>query len=168
MKDDHVALAVTGLAWMKGRAASIDRVLSEMLLRCRQELLIVSYSFTEGAEEFLTMLEDRLRDGIRVKVVINRLSRQPPVVISRLTALLAAYPRQVELFDFSHPDTELHAKVVVSDRREALVGSANLSYRGLVRNYELAVRIEGATAVATARAIDALVSSQAVHRISVD
>jgi phosphatidylserine/phosphatidylglycerophosphate/cardiolipin synthase-like enzyme len=45
------------------------------------------------------------------------------------------------------PDREehrrMHGKVIVSDRTQALVGSANFSVGGLRGNIELGVRVEG-------------------------
>lgn len=41
-----------------------------------------------------------------------------------------------------HLNSSLHAKVVVVDQRQVLVGSANLTDRGQTRNVELGVRLE--------------------------
>jgi len=54
---------------------------------------------------------------------------------------------------------DLHAKVIVVDRKKALVGSANLSLRGLMNNHELGVVVEGPVAAEIARAIDMLMAS---------
>ena len=40
----------------------------------------------------------------------------------------------------------LHAKVIVADGKEAIVGSANLTSRGADRNYEIGVRVRGPSA----------------------
>jgi phosphatidylserine/phosphatidylglycerophosphate/cardiolipin synthase-like enzyme len=37
----------------------------------------------------------------------------------------------------------MHAKVIISDNTEAIVGSANLTYSGADRNLEIGVRIRG-------------------------
>jgi len=50
----------------------------------------------------------------------------------------------------------LHAKLIVVDRSIALVGSSNLSWKGLILNHELAVLIEGPTAAKVGNLIDVL------------
>ena len=40
----------------------------------------------------------------------------------------------------------LHAKVIVADAKEAIVGSANLTSRGADRNYEIGIRVRGPSA----------------------
>ena len=45
-----------------------------------------------------------------------------------------------------HSDTvegSMHAKVIISDNKEAIVGSANLTYSGADRNLEIGIRIRG-------------------------
>ena len=46
-----------------------------------------------------------------------------------------------------HYDRKLHAKVIVADRHDALVTSANLTHAGLLENLEMGLRIQGAMAV---------------------
>jgi phosphatidylserine/phosphatidylglycerophosphate/cardiolipin synthase-like enzyme len=45
-----------------------------------------------------------------------------------------------------HSDTvegSMHAKVIISDNKEAIVGSSNLTYSGADRNLEMGIRIRG-------------------------
>ena len=45
-----------------------------------------------------------------------------------------------------HSDTvegSMHAKIIISDNKEAIVGSANLTYSGADRNLEIGIRIRG-------------------------
>ncbi|HXG23887.1 MAG TPA: phospholipase D-like domain-containing protein [Chthonomonadales bacterium] len=51
----------------------------------------------------------------------------------------------------------LHAKVIVIDRRQAIVGSANLTAGGLGKNHEIAVLVEGEVAWEIASLIDRMV-----------
>ncbi|MEM3186503.1 MAG: phospholipase D-like domain-containing protein [Conexivisphaerales archaeon] len=51
------------------------------------------------------------------------------------------------MFDFKdHEKKQLHAKIIVSDRTKALVGSANFSWGGMYSNYEIGLLIEGQVA----------------------
>jgi phosphatidylserine/phosphatidylglycerophosphate/cardiolipin synthase-like enzyme len=51
---------------------------------------------------------------------------------------------------------KLHAKVLVADRRDALVTSANLTSYAMDRNMEMGVRIVGHPAIDIARHFDLL------------
>jgi len=70
------------------------------------------------------------------------------------------------VYDFrSDQSTEgLHAKAVVVDRRVALIGSANLSFRGMVGAHEMAVILRGPSAALVAGSIDRLILSGLVRR----
>jgi cardiolipin synthase len=59
--------------------------------------------------------------------------------------------------------TDLHAKVLVVDRSIALVGSANLSFHGMVSNHEMALVVRGPTAEVIAERFDMLARSAAVR-----
>ena len=51
---------------------------------------------------------------------------------------------------------QLHAKVIVVDRKGAVIGSANFSWGGMVANYEVGVLIDGYEAWKMAKLIDEL------------
>lgn len=55
-------------------------------------------------------------------------------------------------------DGPLHAKVLVADRKSAVVGSANLSWGGMVTNNEVALLVQDNSAWTLASLIDRLAS----------
>jgi cardiolipin synthase len=63
-----------------------------------------------------------------------------------------------------HYDRKLHAKVIVADRHDALVTSANLTRAGLLENLEMGLRIQGATAGAVVRHFDLLIAEGVLER----
>jgi len=102
-----------------------------------------------------------LQRGVRVRMVLNRFTTQPRLVQQRLRQLQTTFVPLLELvsFDPDHLEADLHAKIIVVDRQHALVGSANLSQRGLVHNHELGVVVTGSAAVDVARTIERLLRS---------
>jgi cardiolipin synthase len=95
-------------------------------------------------------------------MVINRLEEQPADVVVRLRTLIRKYPH-FRLHDFKVEKwSDLHAKVIIMDRQKAVVGSSNLSRRGLLTNYELALLVEGTAATSVASVVDRLLSSEHV------
>lgn len=164
---ERVSLAVTGLGWLGAGLPSVERVLVNLIGQARREVLITAFSLTNGADKVLNMIRQALETGVRCSLLINRFTEQPYEARNRLLRLQADYPRTLILFDFSDPNenTILHAKAVVADRNAALVGSANLSFNGMVMSHELAVVLKGPSAGKIAQAIDRLLLSQHITRI---
>lgn len=80
------------------------------------------------------------------------------MVRSRLAALSAEYS-WVTVVDFTYTTgNQIHAKVVVVDRRKAVVGSANFSWRGMYGNYEIGVLIRNKPAWTLGKIVDRLSS----------
>lgn len=162
----ELRVAVTGTSWMGGSIGSVDTALREIVTGARRELQLVAYELRTDAKHFLEMVEDRLASGVNVTFVVNRLDKKPLNVRGYLADLAHEYPG-MELYTFAPPneDEDLHAKLVIADREQMLIGSANLSWRGLVENHEIAVRLRGAEVSNVSSAVDKLLGSPHIRRI---
>lgn len=166
LREATVEIVVTGAAWMGGGISSIETALRELVSSASRELSVVTYSISDGADEFLDLLESRLRDGVRITVIVERLEDQYGNAPARLYRLARTYENQFRLYDFVATDrAALHAKCIIADRCRALVGSANLSFNGLVKNHELAVIIEGAVVEDLIKAVERLPGSVSVQQV---
>jgi len=165
---DQVSLAVTGPGWLGEGVPAVERVLAELVASAHQEILLTAYSITPGSDRLWVEFEQALSTGIRITLVIDRLNRQHEDTRLLLGRLVQMYPRAFSLYDFTDEDasTGLHAKTLVVDRRVALVGSANLSLRGMVTAHEMATIVRGPAAGSVAQRIDALILSPFVERVS--
>ena len=118
----------------------------------------MAYSITGGADILLDWMEDALDRGVQVSMAVNRLESQSTEATTRLREFASRYSH-FRLYNFAEErGFDLHAKVIVVDRRMALVGSSNLSRNGLTNNHELAVLVEGSAAADVARALDLLLA----------
>jgi len=142
---------------MGGGIRSVESAIEDMLTKASDEIQVAAYLITKGAIEFLRLIQGCLYRGVRVTLIINRFATQPKEIQTEIRDLAQRF-RHFTLLDFDpeRADEDLHAKIVVVDRSTALVGSPNLSWRGLVLNHELAVVITGPSAVRIARLLDAL------------
>lgn len=147
-------------------AGSIQTAVEELLNSAEFEVTAVTYSITLGAEGFLAGIEACLERGIRVALIINRIDSQNTQAISTIKSMIARFP-SFAVFDFVDPKgADLHSKLLVVDRIHAVVGSANLSWNGMVRNHELALLIDDPTdAAIIAETADRLFRSDIVTRI---
>ena len=165
---DEITLAVTGAGWLGGGTPSVERTLSELIASAQQEILVTAYSVTPGSERIWDEIERALATGIRTTIVVDRIAGQCEEARLLLDRLARSYPETLALYDFISDDagSGLHAKVLVVDRRLALVGSANLSHRGMVTAHEMAAVVQGPTADRVAARVDALIGSPFVLRVS--
>ncbi len=162
---NKISVVVTGLAWMGAGVGSIESALERLFTTAKQELFLTVYAFGTDPVRITAWLEDALVKGVAVRMILNRSEGQPAAVVDGLRRLAASYPH-FSLFRFSGPEnSELHAKVIVADRRLALVGSSNLSWHGMVANHELALLVEGEPAAAVAGALDRLFHSTFCERM---
>jgi phosphatidylserine/phosphatidylglycerophosphate/cardiolipin synthase-like enzyme len=163
---NQIQVVVTGLAWMGSGISSIETAMEQIFREADREVLITSYSISNAADLVMDWFETALARGVLIRTMINRIHAQPAEVIARLESLYKAYPH-FYLYDFiDEQEYDLHAKVIVADRRLALVGSSNLSRRGLLNNHELALFVQGKPAEQIASAIDKLLLSPAISRIN--
>jgi len=156
-KIDEVTIVVTGLAWMGRGIRSIYSIIEDMLVKASDEIQIATYMITEGAMDFIQLLMNCLNKGIRVTLIVNRFNEQPREIQIAISQMAREF-LHFDLLEFYPKDKveDLHAKLIVVDRSKALVGSSNLSWKGLVVNHELAVLIEGPTAARIGKLIDTL------------
>jgi len=142
-------------------------VVRELLRGAQAELLVVGYWIAarddgEGIiEEVIESLADAVTRGVLVGVVVDERIRLDGRDNRRI--LISAWPVGVPLpkiLTWRLPPTDqhlkLHAKVLVADRRDALVTSANLTFYAMDRNMEMGVRVVGHPAVDIARHFDLL------------
>lgn len=168
IKGNDVKVVVTGSAWMGRGTGSVESAIEEMLCEAKEEVQVAAFQITEGGTQFLKLVEESLARGIRVTLIVNKFSSQPTRVQKALDDLAVRFPHFI-LVDFN-PDNriqDLHAKIVVVDRSLALIGSPNLSWKGLVINHELGVVLSGPVAKTVSNLLDLLAadSSASVRRI---
>jgi phosphatidylserine/phosphatidylglycerophosphate/cardiolipin synthase-like enzyme len=142
-------------------------VVRELLGGAQAELLVVGYWIAarddgEGIiEELIASLADAVTRGLTVRVVVDQRTR--PDGQDNRRVLLSTWPVGVALpkiltwrLPSGDRHLKLHAKVLVADRSDALVTSANLTSYAMDRNMEMGVRILGQPAVDIARHFDLL------------
>lgn len=103
-----------------------------------------------------------------MRMLINRYEQQHESVKRELRDLQQRFPTLLQLFSFVPDDEEadLHAKIILVDRKYALVGSANLSLRGLMDNHEFALIVEGPPVADITRAVDMLFKSDQAFAVN--
>jgi phosphatidylserine/phosphatidylglycerophosphate/cardiolipin synthase-like enzyme len=145
------------------RTRTTGGVARDIIRAAHARLLVVGYSATTDpkltglASQTLKALAAAAARGVEVTAVLHRqesnwraLQRAWPDVRTRAT--LYTWPEQS-----GDEKASLHAKVLVADRIDALVTSANLTYHGFQGNVEMGVRITGRPAMGVAEVFEDLI-----------
>ncbi len=164
---DVVRVVATGIEWLGGGIAAVERTMVDLIAGATREVVLTAYSMTLGSERVWDEIERAIATGIRTTLVIDRHDDQDADARALVSRLASRYAPTLQVYDFVPADDRdgLHAKVLVVDREAALIGSANLSHRGLVSAHELSVVIEGPTAGLIVEQVERLVRSSSVHRV---
>ena len=114
--------------------------------------------------DVVALLGNAQQRGVRTVLVLD--SGEKPYGKNNREALIALWPNGVQLpetLTWQVPSCDahlkLHAKVLVADRQDALVTSANLTMHALDMNMEMGVRVRGMSAGRIAHHFDLLVQA---------
>jgi phosphatidylserine/phosphatidylglycerophosphate/cardiolipin synthase-like enzyme len=168
MESAEVDFAVSGRYWVGYQGGSILNTIREITVFAKEEVQITVYSFGTQIHEFSNILSKILNKGIRVQLIVNRFSKQPPKAVAMILNLKSKH-NHLTVLDFSSTNSleDLHAKIIVVDRQWALVGSSNISWHGHISNHELAIILKGDIVEQVASLLDSLARSQATKIIEI-
>ena len=149
-------ILATGAGMIGGGIRGTGSAIRELIEEAESEIHILAYAMTEEAIPIIRLLESGLERGLGIALVINRLDGQD----RRIAAMLRSMNRRhggFTLGSFEDPGGwDLHAKVLVQDRRTAVIGSANISWRGMEKNIEIGVLVRDGSAWRLSSVIDDL------------
>jgi phosphatidylserine/phosphatidylglycerophosphate/cardiolipin synthase-like enzyme len=149
----------TGPEFIKTGIPGMEPTIEEIIKEATYELQVMAYVFTPRAIEILNLLEKAAERGLQVTIIINNLSNQKATIQTKLQKM--GRIENVKVVNFVHEKKrQLHAKVIIADRKIALVGSANFTWGGLYSNYEVGIRIEGEAVWKLAELVDRLAGEQ--------
>jgi cardiolipin synthase len=153
---NEVDILATGTDFIKAGARGIQPVTEETVRHARREVQVLAYVLTPEALSLLDLIESAAERGVKVSIIVNGLDGQPSVIKSKLRRLVEMFP-YVRVSSFENEDGgQLHAKIIIVDREAAIVGSANLTWRGMFSNYEIAILVRGDAAWKLATIFDSL------------
>ena len=107
-----------------------------------RELIIVGYMIDDEK------IVDRICSKSASVSIIVHVDEKQTSDWPRAKAAVSKMRRSGAIVKLHNPGSResLHAKVMVADSKEAIVGSANLTSRGADRNFEVGVKIRGPSA----------------------
>lgn len=152
--DQRAEIAWTGPATEAVPLRRVDQVIYDMVEGAKEEVLLVTYAAYK-AERALQALQDATNRGVNVKLVIELAQKSGgKITFDGLQAFRTAVPAARVFYwpldrrklSASGSYGAMHAKCLVSDRRRAIVSSANLTDYALESNMELGLVVDRAIA----------------------
>lgn len=155
------SIAASGRIWAGFEVREVRGLFFESLEHAKSSIQISAYVLGEENEDmkkFFKILEEKLEADKSIQFIINNISGDSVGHYSKkMLNKLKRYPN-FHLHNF-RPEEKgdlLHAKIVVIDRKFALVGSANISKKAMFSNYEIMLKISGKTVAVLANLLDRL------------
>ena len=121
---------------------STESVMRDMIGRAQREIIVVGYRITGGGG-LMTWLSDAMGRVGGITMIIDDDTRR-----ANLAAIDEAFRgiRRPRIYLHKRKEKgfyKVHAKVTIIDGMEMLLTSANMTYHGLRRNFEMGVRASG-------------------------
>lgn len=155
-----VELSWTGPVQFSGADRGHAPVLADMIGNAAKSVTVVGYSITGGADAVIRLLERAAKRGVAVTLVIHDDGGRANMDALRRAWAGSDRPRLFTRDVSKEGDYyKIHAKLVVVDSFDMLVTSANLTWHGMNRNFEIGLRIRGATARKGQALVDDLIAS---------
>ena len=128
-------LIVSGTKWIQGNVLSTEKAIKQIIDESYGTLLMTIYIFTN--EELLKHIVDALNRNVDIEIyVYENDDLQYKKILYKLKSLENVYSNlnlHISVEEF------IHAKVLIADTVNVIIGSANLTHNGLKSNYELGI-----------------------------
>ena len=138
MKNNYELIA-SGEKWIQYDVKSTFRAITEMIDQTKSSLILTIYIISNN--EILEKVKEALDRNVDVEVFIYKDKEVFNDVTHKVLKLTDEY------YNFTvHEVTEktLHAKVLISDKKQTLIGSANFTGKAMHENYELGILVDDA------------------------
>lgn len=162
-----VRLVATFPNLAKSDARHTLQVVREMICNAREEILVAGFAISEGGG-LLEMLLESPRSVNRIAIICGDWKPDSgPDVVGLFKKGWPGDRSRPAIYQYTDPEgkAEMHVKCLIVDAREMLIGSANFTYSGMKRNYELGVRIKGDLARSARDIFDSFLASGDFRRV---
>ena len=151
-------ISASGKEWGIGKAGNIRQMFFRTLESAQDCIQISTYSLGKNnpeVNEFFDKIEEQLRSERNVNIIADG-ANCSSFAKAKMRELQRRFTDRFTFQLFESESKLLHAKLVVVDRKTALVGSANISKNALVSNYEIMLKVSGRAATEISLMLDNL------------
>jgi len=141
-EENYVEIVATAPVAFKLRNRKTRPVIEELIAKAKSSITLTGYAISENFSDLLTLIEEKSRQGIMVKIFLNDYEGTKKL----FSSFNYKGRRFLKVYDYVGGGKDkmaaLHAKTIVVDDETVLISSANLSYHGLDRNVEIGALIK--------------------------
>jgi len=119
------------------------QVIERMLKSANDKVTIVDYRITSRAESIVEELNKCLKEGVDIDLIVDNHRANERELRKCFSEISLARPRIFIRKEKESKYFKMHAKVIIIDDVQMLIGSANLTKLGTEDNFELGVLING-------------------------
>lgn len=134
-KREKISLVATVPLAFSLKTKRIQNVAEELIRNAKKSILLTGYSVSGFISKIIDLLIEKSKKGVLVKIFFNDLKSQ-----SSVKKILEYRSKFLQVYDYTNREDKmaaLHAKIIVVDKKETLISSANLSYHGMSGNIEI-------------------------------
>lgn len=139
---EHADLVLTAPDSFRVKTLKTRDIMRKLIENTEKSLTITGYSVSDYFAEMIDVIIKKSQQGVYVRLYVNDIEKQK----GALDRLMAYRSRFLQVYEYQKQEDDkmaaLHAKLIVSDVKKALVSSANLSYHGMQGNVEMGFLIE--------------------------
>lgn len=135
--DNSIKVVASGKKWIGSGTILTSTVVEELINQSKTSLLITSYVLSDY--NIINLIKNALERGITIDLFIYK-----EILNENILKKIQSMNNEfigLNLY-LSKEEEFIHSKVLISDKTEVLIGSANLTNSGLTTNYELGVLIK--------------------------
>ena len=142
-ESDEVEIVWTGPQKIGTDVRRTEPTINQLLRSAKKKVTIIDYRITVGAEEIIEQLNSCLDDGVEIDLIVDDDRKNRKHIRKCFSEINTVRPRIFYREGEESKMYKVHAKVIVIDDTEMLIGSANLTHHGTEVNFELGVLIRG-------------------------
>jgi len=131
----------TGEKWIGYGVRSFQSIIHELISEASNELVMTVYVLT--SMDIVDDIRNALERGVRVEIYLYSGEMQKENDAVRSILQLENEYNYLRLYGIK--EDMLHAKVLVADGAKVLSGSANFTFSGMTKNYELGFLVNDPT-----------------------
>jgi len=165
---ERIDLSWTGPVQFSVEGRTTPSVLEEMVQNAHDSIIITGYSITKEARNFISLLEKAMAKNVEVIFVIH--SDDENKNFETLSNLWN-YEKKPKIYSRKPGPSDvyfkIHAKMIVVDKFDLLVTSANLTWHGMTNNFEIGLRVRGSTAEKAEALIRNLIDSNYLEIVKI-
>jgi phosphatidylserine/phosphatidylglycerophosphate/cardiolipin synthase-like enzyme len=162
-----VSLVATFPEQANADARHTVQVVREMIHNAREEILVAGFAITGGGG-LLELLLESDKSVKRITIICSDWKSDSGTdAVALFTKGWPTYRTRPDIFQYNDPDgkTGMHMKCMIIDAREMLIGSANFTYSGMNKNFELGLRVGGEPAAKARNVFDSFLQSKLFRKV---